>query len=68
MRLDTTVSLLTEIPEGLHEAVTHYLESHPTWDQDRLFAAALSLFLLQTGESDYCTAQAYLEKLFQQST
>lgn len=66
MRIDTTVSLLTEIPEGLHEAITHYLESHPTWDQDRLFAAALSLFLLQTGESDCHAAQVYLEDMFQQ--
>ncbi|HIK15644.1 MAG TPA: DUF2811 domain-containing protein [Leptolyngbyaceae cyanobacterium M33_DOE_097] len=62
-----TVSLLAEIPEGLHQAVAQYLDSHPTWDQDRLFAAAISLFLLQSGEEDRQTAQTYLENLFQRS-
>jgi hypothetical protein len=65
--MNTTVSLLAEIPEGLHEAITRYLETHPSWDQDRLFAAALSLFLLQNDGDDRRTAQVYLESLFQQS-
>ncbi|MGE5658925.1 MAG: DUF2811 domain-containing protein [Actinomycetota bacterium] len=71
--MNTTVSILAEIPETLHESLTTYLETHPDWDQDRVFAAALSLFLLQNGDSNTpeasrCYRQAakvYLETLFQ---
>jgi hypothetical protein len=69
------VSILAEIPEELHESLTAYLENHPDWDQDRVFAAALSLFLLQNGDSDTSetsqnhrqAARVYLETLFQRS-
>ena len=77
--MSTTVSILAEIPEELHETLKSYLESHPDWDQDRVFAAALSLFLLQNGGSDRqgtshnashsyrSTAKVYLNALFQHS-
>jgi hypothetical protein len=66
---------LAEIPEELHESLKNYLETHPNWDQDRVFAAALSLFLLQnsggqtnTASQNYrACARVYLETLFQQS-
>lgn len=72
--MNTAVSILAEIPEELHESLKNYLETHPNWDQDRVFAAALSLFLLQNGESktpqasqNYrACARVYLETLFQQ--
>lgn len=68
------VSILAEIPEELHKSLKNYLETHPTWDQDRVFAAALSLFLLQNsgGENSEASqnyracARVYLETLFQQ--
>ncbi|AFZ36616.1 hypothetical protein STA3757_33910 [Stanieria sp. NIES-3757] len=68
------VSILAEIPEELHRSLKNYLETHPTWDQDRVFAAALSLFLLQNsgGENNEASqnyracARVYLETLFQQ--
>jgi len=67
-----TISILAEIPEELHYSLKGYLESHPSWDQDRVFAAALSLFLLQNGAektastSSYrACAKVYLESLFQ---
>ena len=79
----TTISILAEIPEELHETLKNYLESHPDWDQDRVFAAALSLFLLQNGGCDLhntsssdspytshsyrSTAKVYLNALFQHS-
>ncbi|HEY9650795.1 MAG TPA: DUF2811 domain-containing protein [Coleofasciculaceae cyanobacterium] len=71
--MNATVSILAEIPEDLHESLTRYLENHPTWDQDRVFAAALSLFLLQNGsgmtleasQSYRTCARVYLESLFQ---
>lgn len=74
--MSTTVSILAEIPEELHETLKNYLESHPDWDQDRIFAAALSLFLLQNGGNDRLgggshsyrsTAKVYLNALFQHS-
>jgi hypothetical protein len=59
-----TVSILTEIPEPLHESLKGYLETHPDWDQDRVSSAALSLFLLQNGDSDRRAARVYLDTLF----
>ncbi|MDX2229627.1 MAG: DUF2811 domain-containing protein [Leptolyngbyaceae cyanobacterium bins.349] len=64
--MNMTVSILTEIPEELYEAVSHYLDAHTDWDQDRVFAAAVSLFLVQNGDCDRRTAQTYLDNLFQQ--
>ncbi|MGL5196796.1 MAG: DUF2811 domain-containing protein, partial [Chroococcales cyanobacterium] len=48
--MNANVSILAEIPEELHQSLKGYLDSHPDWDQDRVFAAALSLFLLQNGD------------------
>ena len=71
--MDTSVSVFAEIPEDLHQSLTTYLEKHPQWDLDRVFSAALSLFLLQN-EGGYSTqhsphykacARVYLESLFQ---
>ena len=50
--MNPTVGILAEIPEVLHAALKGYLETHETWDQDRLFTAALTQFLLQNGECD----------------
>ena len=62
--MNATVNILTEIPEELHESLKSYLETHPDWDQDRVFAAALSLFLLQNGNGDRRAVRVYLETLF----
>ncbi|MFM2063332.1 MAG: hypothetical protein RLZZ507_3002 [Cyanobacteriota bacterium] len=64
--MNTTVSIFTVIPEALHESLKNYLETHPDWDQTRVLTAALSLFLLQNGESDRQAARIYLETLFYQ--
>ena len=58
------VNILTEIPEELYDSLKSYLETHPEWDQDRVFSAALSLFLLQNGENDRRAAKVYLDTLF----
>ncbi len=73
--MNATVSILAEIPEELHDTLKSYLETHPDWDQDRVFAAALSLFLLQNGGCDTAVssrsyrsaAKVYLSTLFQHS-
>jgi len=61
-----TVSILAEIPEELHDSLKGFLETHPAWDQDRVYAAALSLFLLQNGQAqgDRTPSRVYLDTLF----
>jgi Protein of unknown function (DUF2811) len=46
--MNSPISLLVEIPEALHYSLGSFLESRPDWDQDRVFSAAISLFLLQS--------------------
>jgi Protein of unknown function (DUF2811) len=73
--MNSNVSILAEIPEELHETLKNYLEGHPDWDQDRVFSAALSLFLLQNGNCETVNssrsyrsaAKVYLHSLFQHS-
>ncbi|MBE9078888.1 DUF2811 domain-containing protein [Romeria aff. gracilis LEGE 07310] len=66
--MQVNISILAEIPEDLHESLKSFLESHPAWDQDRAFSAALSLFLLQNGDSDRRTSRIYLDTLFNYAT
>ena len=58
------ISMLSEIPEDLHKSLSVFLENHPDWDQDRVFSAAISLFLLQNGKRDKATSRIYLDTLF----
>lgn len=70
--MTATVSVLAEIPEELHESLQSYLGTHPDWDHDRVFCAALSLFLMQNSNSDSPdasrsyrrAARVYLDSLF----
>ncbi|MBE9182449.1 DUF2811 domain-containing protein [Oculatella sp. LEGE 06141] len=70
--MTTTVSILVEIPEELHESLQGHLESRLDWDHDRVISAALALFLLQHTNSnspDRVTnyrraARVYLDELF----
>lgn len=70
--MNGSISLLVEIPEVLHESMRSYLESRPDWDQDRVFTAALSLFLLQNRGTDSLSeklsqreaSRIYLDTLF----
>jgi hypothetical protein len=64
--MNITVSILAEIPEDLYEAVSHYLDAHTDWDQDQVFAAAVSLFLTQNGEGDRGVNPRYLDRHSQQ--
>ncbi|MGK7944756.1 MAG: DUF2811 domain-containing protein [Microcystaceae cyanobacterium] len=73
--MKTSVSILAEIPEELHNSLTKYIEDHPNWDLERVFAIALSSFLLQSEDassipsSDHyrSCARVYLETLFHES-
>ncbi|MEL6129112.1 MAG: DUF2811 domain-containing protein [Cyanobacteria bacterium J06628_4] len=61
------VSLLVDIPEELHQSLQQYLDSHTLWHQDRVFQAALSLFLMQNGISNKSLSNLYLESLFERA-
>ncbi len=61
-----SVSLSVEIPEDLHTSVQQYLDVHSGWSQDRLFCAALSLFLMQNGVTHQQVSRIYLDSLFGQ--
>ncbi len=65
--MQQSVSLSVEIPEDLHVSVRHYLDVHSSWSQDRLFCAAISLFLMQNGVTDRQVSRVYLDSLFGQS-
>jgi hypothetical protein len=66
--MDTPISLFVEIPEALHQSLANFLDTRPEWDQDRVFSAAISLFLLQNRlpeqASDRQAARIYLDSLF----
>lgn len=62
--MNTRISTLTEIPEDLYDSLHGFLKTHPNWDQDRIFTASLSLFLLQNGSQDRRTSQIYLDTIF----
>ena len=74
--MNTNVSILAEIPEDLHLSMQGYLDGNPDWDQDRVFSAAISLFLLQNtvenspeASLNYRrAARVYLETLFRNET
>jgi hypothetical protein len=63
--MPNAVCLQVEIPEELHNMVQRFLQNHDRWDQDRLFQAALALFLIQHGLSDRYTSRLYIDTLFQ---
>jgi hypothetical protein len=58
------VSLMAEVPAPLLEAMRHFIESHPHWDQYRLFQAALAGFLVQNGIRNRGVTRCYLANLF----
>jgi len=65
--MSATVSISIKIPHTLHEPVKGYLAAHPDWDEERLLAAAVSLFLLQNGDEDRQVSRVYLDTIFQQN-
>lgn len=59
-----TVSLRAEVPEPLLLAMRSFIETHPHWDQYRLFQAALAGFLVQNGIRHRGVTRCYLANLF----
>ncbi len=64
--MQTTTSILLEIPESISESIRGYLANHPDWDMDRVFTAAIALFLLQNGNlpNKQAIERTYLDAQF----
>ena len=58
------VSFLSEVPVPLKEAMTTFIEDHPSWDQYRLIQAALAGFLVQNGVESRAVTRMYLDNMF----
>ncbi|MEM9153053.1 MAG: DUF2811 domain-containing protein [Cyanobacteria bacterium P01_F01_bin.3] len=59
-----TVSLSVEIPEELQDALQGFLEARTGWEQDRVFGAAIALFLMQNGVNQRQVNRVYLDNVF----
>ena len=58
------VSFISELPVPLKEAMTAFIEDHPSWDQYRLIQAALAGFLTQNGHESRAVTRLYLDNMF----
>ncbi len=48
--METSVSLVAEIPDSLHKELQEFLDTQTDWDFDQLLTAAISLFLWQNSQ------------------
>ena len=60
------VSLESEIPEVLFDAMKGFIVANPHWDQYRLMSSALARFLYQNGSNERAVTERYLDDLFTQ--
>lgn len=60
-------SVLSELPDVLHDALETFLQSRPDWTYERVSAAAFSLFLLQNGYTDQRINRIYLDNTIRYS-
>ena len=58
------VTLMIPVPEELHQETQRFLDAHPSWSQERFFAAAIALFLMQNGTKSRVVSRLYLDCLF----
>ncbi len=58
------VSFISEVPVPLKEAMTLFIEDHPSWDQYRLIQAALAGFLAQNGHESRAVTRLYVDNMF----
>lgn len=68
MLTNSSVSVVANIPEELHDTLRSYLDIHPDWDLDRVFSASISLFLMQNSNGDRRAAKVYIDSLFSRAT
>ncbi|MEM1281677.1 MAG: DUF2811 domain-containing protein [Cyanobacteria bacterium P01_H01_bin.152] len=59
-----TVRLTVEMPEELLDALQGFLATRSGWEQDRVFGAAVALFLMQNGVNQRQVNRVYLDNVF----
>ncbi len=63
-KTDRTVSLMVELPEELCDSLQGFLAARTGWEQDRVFGAAVALFLMQNGVNQRQVNRVYLDNVF----
>ena len=63
-KTNRTVSLMVELPEELLDPLQGFLEARTGWEQDRVFGAAIALFLMQNGVNQRQVNRVYLDNVF----
>lgn len=61
------VSIESQVPGDLFEAMRDFIGRHPHWDQYRLMQAAVAGFLFQNGCEEPAVLRHYLDGLFSRS-
>lgn len=59
---DGKVEVCAQLDQRLHDAIAAYVAAHPGWDSNRVWTAAMSLFLLQNGQGD--VGDIYIDAMF----
>ena len=65
---DNVVSFQSELPLPLQQAMLHFIEQHPNWDQYRLVQAALAGFLVQNGVDSREITRVYVGNMFRRAS
>ena len=65
---ESVVSFQSELPLSLQQAMLHFIEQHPNWDQYRLVQAALAGFLVQNGVDSREITRVYVGNMFRRAS
>jgi len=65
---ESVVSFQAELPLPLQQAMLHFIEQHPNWDQYRLVQAALAGFLVQNGVDSREITRVYVGNMFRRAS
>lgn len=61
---ESPISLEIDIPDDLHQRIKLFLEANPAWHYDDFVCSALSLLLLQLGDSENRDVRHYLDRMY----
>ena len=65
---ESVVSFQSELQLSLQQAMLHFIEQHPNWDQYRLVQAALAGFLVQNGIESREITRVYVGNMLRRET
>ena len=63
-QIPASVSVVSEFPEDLYDAMRDFVLTHSQWDRYRLMQASLAGFLFQHGSKNQAVSRHYLDDLF----